>query len=323
MGMAKKLIIQIPCLNEEDTLQETLDDLPKSLPGIDVIERLVIDDGCTDRTIEIARENGVEHIVRHTRNRGLAAAFSSGLQYALSKGADIIVNTDGDHQYSGKDIAKLIEPLVADRADIVVGRRPVQNIKTFTRLKKAFQWLGSRFVSIMSGVHIPDAPSGFRALTGDAALRLNFFSKYTYTLEMLVQAGRSGLVIETVDISVNEPTRPSRLMKSMFTYIARSISTVVRVFIIYRPFRFFAFLGGIPFLMALFLSLRWLTLTYMDIGGGRVQSLILAAILFILAFLCWALGVIADLLSVNRSLLQELQFQKKLEAYRKARGLEA
>ncbi len=314
-NLPRKLIIQIPCLNEADTLAQTLADLPTSLDGIDVIERLIIDDGSTDNTAQIARDLGVEHIVAHSRNKGLAAAFSTGLKTALDLGADIIVNTDGDNQYSGEDIAKLIAPLIDKKADIVIGRRPIQQTKSFSRLKRALQHIGSQFVSLMSGTPIPDAPSGFRAVSADAAMRLNFFSKYTYTLEMLVQAGRSGLFIETVDISTNPPTRPSRLMKGMLSYIVRSVTTVVRIFIIYRPFRFFFFIGLLPFSAAMLLSSRWLYYAFADIGGGRVQSLLLATILFILAFLCWALGILSDLLSVNRRVLEELQYQQRKQIY--------
>lgn len=304
-----KLIIQIPCLNERQTLAKTLEDLPNAITGIDVIERLVIDDGSTDGTAEYAKELGVEHIIRFPKRRGLANAFNAGINEAIRLGADIIVNTDGDNQYFGDDIEALLKPILDHEADLTIGERPIQNTPHFSWLKKRLQKWGSRFVSRMSGADIPDAPSGFRAFTRDTALRLNLFSNYTYTLEMLIQAGRSGMTIKSVPIRTNPPTRPSRLMGNMFSYIFKSIITVVRIFIIYRPFRFFLFIGMIPFAIALFLSFRWLYFQSVDIGGGRVQSLILAAILFISAGLCWALGIIADLLSINRTLLQENQYR--------------
>lgn len=304
-----KLIIQIPCLNESETLTQTLKDLPSQIDGIDVIERLVVDDGSSDGTAELARELGVEHVIQLPRRRGLANAFNTGVNQAIALDADIIVNTDGDNQYHGADIAALVAPILQRQADMTIGERPISDTQHFSWLKKRLQKWGSRFVSRMSGVNIPDAPSGFRALTRDAALRLNLFSNYTYTLEMLIQAGRSGMSIVSVPVRTNPPTRPSRLMGSMFGYIFRSVITTVRIFIVYRPFRFFLFLGMIPFVIALFLSFRWLYYQYADIGGGRIQSLILAAILFITAGLSWALGVIADLLSINRTILQENQYR--------------
>ncbi len=296
-------------MNEQDTLGSTLDALPTQIDGIDIIERLIIDDGSSDDTVKRAKELGVEHIISHGRNQGLASAFTTGLRYAISKGADIIVNTDGDNQYNGEDLPLLIEPILSGRAELVVGQRPIANSRHFSFFKKVLQKMGSWFVGMMSGAVIPDAPSGFRAMTRDTALRLNLFSKYTYTLEMLIQAGRSGIAMEFVPIRTNPPTRPSRLMSNMFTYIIRSIVTVVRIFIVYRPFRFFAIVGTLPFSIGMFLSLRWLYFQYADIGGDHIQSLILAAILFITAMLCWALGVIGDLLSINRTILQEVQFK--------------
>ena len=304
-----KLIIQIPCLNEREQLPATLEALPTHIDGIDIIERLVIDDGSVDGTAELAETLGVEHIIKLKRRRGLATAFSRGIDKAIAMNADIIVNTDGDNQYVGEDIAKLVMPILERKADLVIGERPISQTQHFSWLKKRLQKMGSRFVSRMSGVDIPDAPSGFRAMTRDAALRLNLFSNYTYTLEMLIQAGRSGMSIASVPVRTNAPTRPSRLMGNMFGYIIRSIITAVRIFIVYRPFRFFLILGLLPFLAGLFLSVRWLYFQYMDIGGGNIQSLILAAILYITAFLCWALGILADLLSINRTILQENQYR--------------
>ena len=305
----RKLIIQIPCFNEEQTLGVTLDALPTSLEGVETIERLVIDDGSTDGTFEVAKSRGVEHIIRLPRNRGLAVAFETGLRTAFSAGADLIVNTDADNQYVADDISKLIEPIISRRADIVIGERPITETAHFSPLKKALQKIGSGFVRLMSATQVPDAPSGFRALSSDAAHRLNFYSNYTYALEMIIQAGRTGLSVEAVPIRTNKPTRKSRLFKGVFVYVFRSIATVIRIFIFYRPFRFFAILGLIPFLSAMALCIRWLILNYFDIGGGRSQSLILAAILFFAAFLSWSLGVIGDLLAINRSKLQEILYR--------------
>ena len=304
-----KLIIQIPCLNERETLAATLGDLPTQIDGIDQIERIVIDDGSSDGTADLAQELGVEHVIRLPKRRGLANAFNAGIRKAIALGADIIVNTDGDNQYQGQDVKTLLEPILNGSADLAVGERPIQDTQHFSWLKKRLQKWGSRFVSQMSGAQIPDAPSGFRALTRDAALRLNLFSNYTYTLEMLIQAGRSGMSIVSVPIRTNPPTRPSRLMGSTLGYVFRSIVTTVRIFIVYRPFRFFLLLGMIPFAVAIFLSFRWIYFQYMDIGGGRVQSLILAAILYITSGLAWALGIIADLLSINRTILEENQYR--------------
>ena len=293
----------------------TLEDLPKKIPGITKIERLIIDDGSIDNTVDIARDYGVEHIVRFDRNRGLAAAFSAGLEEAIKQGADIIVNTDGDNQYKGGEMAALIAPILSGEAEIVIGERPITKNAHFSFVKKMLQKLGSRFVSVMSGHKIPDAPSGYRAMTRDAALRMNFFSKFTYTLEMIVQAGRSGIALTSVPITTNAPTRPSRLVKSLWSYSSRSFVTVFRVIIVYRPFRFFLILGLIPFFAGLFLSLRWLYFQYVDIGGARIQSLILAAIFFIAAFLSWTLGIIGDLLSINRKILEDIQYKQRLDHF--------
>ena len=235
-----KLVIQIPCLNEDKYLPATIADLPKSLNGIDEIEVLVIDDGSDDKTSETALSCGASKVIRFEKNKGLAKAFSAGLSEALNMGADIIVNTDADNQYSASDIEKLIEPILAKRADIVIGARPVSEIKTFSLMKKILQKIGSGIVRLFSSTTVKDAPSGFRAFSKEAAIKLNIFDNYSYTMETIIQAKTKGLVIESVDISVNPPVRESRLFKNTFIYIKRSLFTILRMFVVYRPFRFFA-----------------------------------------------------------------------------------
>src|SRR5690606_4864832 len=238
-----KLIIQIPCFNEAGTLAIALSALPREVPGFDKVEWLIIDDGCTDNTVEVARANGVDHVVRHTRNQGLARGFMNGLQACLEHGADVIVNTDADNQYNADDIPLLTQPILDRRADIVVGARPIQTIQHFSPIKKLLQKLGSWVVRVASKTNIPDAPSGFRAISRAAARRLVVFSDYTYTLETIIQAGQKNMAITSVPIRVNGDLRPSRLVKSIPSYIQRSIVTIIRVFVIYRPFRFFGTIG--------------------------------------------------------------------------------
>ncbi|MFM7068022.1 MAG: glycosyltransferase family 2 protein, partial [Actinomycetes bacterium] len=252
-----KLIIQIPCYNEEGTLPETLADLPSEVPGFEVVEWLVIDDGSSDRTSEIARELGVDHIVRLTENRGLANGFLTGLDTALRAGADVIVNTDADNQYDGSCIPALVAPIVEGRADLVIGERPIETVDDFSPLKKRLQRLGSKVVRAFSGTEVRDAASGFRAFSRDTAIRTQVFGRYSYTMETIVQAGWEGLRIAGVDISVNPATRPSRLVKSIPKYIWRSGTTIVRAFALYKPFRFFFGLGLLPFAASLVLVLRW------------------------------------------------------------------
>ena len=310
-----KLIIQIPCYNEEQTLGIALAELPSQIDGIDVIERLIINDGSTDDTVQVAREHGVEHIVDFPRNLGLAKGFMAGLHAALAAGADIIVNTDADNQYNGADIAKLIAPVLEKRAEIVVGARPISNIEHFSPLKKWLQRLGSWVVRTTSGTDIADAPSGFRAISRDAALRLNVFSEYTYTHETIIQAGQKGMTIISVPVRVNEDLRPSRLAKSMGSYVIRSLVTIFRIFIVYRPLRFFLWLGALPLALGIVLGVRWLILfTYFpEPGRTHVPSLILAAILTLAGFQLWMFGFLADLVAVNRLLLEDLQYKARKE----------
>ena len=304
-----KLVIQIPCYNEQDTVLTALSALPKKICNIDEIEILVIDDGSNDNTSQVVKDWGVDRVVSFTRNLGLARAFEAGLNTSLQMGADIIVNFDADNQYCADDIEKLIDPILNNKADIVIGTRPIENIKHFSFMKKVLQKLGSYVMRKVSATDVQDAPSGFRAISADAARRINIFDNYTYTLEMIIQAQRKGLNIVCVPIRVNEDLRPSRLVKSNFSYIVRSIVTMMRIFIIYRPFRFFAFIGLLMLLSAAVLGFRFLYFYLTGDGQGHIQSLILCAILSFLAFQCGLLAVISDLLAINRKLLEDVQYQ--------------
>jgi glycosyltransferase involved in cell wall biosynthesis len=304
-----KLIIQIPCFNEAETLAVALAALPRQVPGFDVVEWLVIDDGSQDGTVEVAKANGADHVVCHSRNQGLARAFMTGLDSCLRLGADVIVNTDADNQYNADDVPKLIAPIVARRADIVVGARPIETIKHFSLAKKLLQKLGSWVVRVASKTDIPDAPSGFRAMSRSAAQRLMVFNDYTYTLETIIQAGQKNMAITSVPIRVNKDLRPSRLVKSIPSYIKQSIVTIVRIFIIYRPFRFFATIGAVSFGAGFLIGLRFL-LHYLDgEGEGHVQSLILAGVLLSLGFQTLLIAVVADLLAANRRLIEDVRFK--------------
>ncbi|BAU64334.1 glycosyl transferase family 2 [Stanieria sp. NIES-3757] len=310
-----KLIIQIPCYNEEATLGLTLSQLPRHLPGIDKVEWLIINDGSRDRTIEVAQACGVDHIVDFQHNQGLAKVFMAGLEACLQAGADLIVNTDADNQYCAEDIPKLIQPILDGRAEIVIGARPITEIKDFSPLKKFLQQFGSWVVRLASKTDIPDAPSGFRAISREAALRLNVFNEYTYTLETIIQAGQKGIAITYVSIRTNSYLRPSRLVKSIPAYVQRSIITIVRIFMTYRPLQFFMMLGSVPFSLGFLLCLRWLILFWGIVGNdptkSRVPSLILAAILILIGVQLWIFGLIADLLAVNRKLLEDIQLRMR------------
>lgn len=308
-----KLIIQIPCYNEEATLGLTLSQLPRHLPGVDRVEWLIINDGSRDRTVEVAKACGVDHIVDLGTNQGLAKGFMAGIEASLKAGADIIVNTDADNQYCAADIPQLIAPILDGTAEIVIGARPIQNIKHFSPIKKFLQKLGSLVVRLASNTQIPDAPSGFRAISREAALRLNVFNEYTYTLETIIQAGQKGIVITSVPIRTNDYLRPSRLVKSITAYVQRSLLTIIRIFMTYRPLRFFMLLGSIPFSLGFLLCLRWLLLFWSIIGDDptkpRVPSLILATILILVGVQLWLFGLIADLMAVNRTLLEDIQLR--------------
>jgi glycosyltransferase involved in cell wall biosynthesis len=304
-----KLIIQIPCYNEARTLPVTLADLPRSVPGIDSVEWLIIDDGSTDDTIDVAMRNGVDHIVRHSRNQGLSSAFMTGLDACLKRGADIIVNTDADNQYWAGDIPALVQPILQATADIVIGTRPIQTIQHFSPLKKLLQNLGSWVVRKVSNTDVQDAPSGFRAFSRDAAMRLNVFNEYTYTLETIIQAGQKNMAISSVPVKVNKALRPSRLVKNIPSYIKQSIVTIIRIFIVYRPFRFFGIIGFILFGIGFLIALRFLFFYFTGNGGGRVQSLILSAILMGMGFQTILTAFLADLLAANRKLLEDVRFR--------------
>lgn len=306
-----KLIIQIPCYNEAGTLAIALAALPRSLPNFDCVEWLIIDDGSQDETARIAQENGVDHIIRHTRNQGLARGFMTGIEACLDYGADIIVNTDADNQYNAADIPALIAPILENKADIVIGARHIDTIEHFSPTKKLLQKLGSWVVRIVSRTDIPDAPSGFRAMSRAAAQRLIVFSDYTYTLETIIQAGQKNMAIVSVPIRVNADLRPSRLLKSIPSYIQRSIMTMIRIFVIYRPFRFFGILGSILFLLGFLIGLRFFYHYLNGNGEGHVQSLILASVLLGMGFQTILVAFLADLLAANRKLLEDIRYTVK------------
>ena len=306
-----KLIIQIPCLNEAGTLAITLADLPRQVAGFDTVEWLIIDDGSDDDTVAVARANGVDHIVRHPRNQGLAKAFMTGISASLAAGADVIVNTDADNQYNADDIPALTAPILAGVADIVIGARPISAIEHFSPIKKALQKLGSWVVRVASKSTVPDAPSGFRALSRAAAQRVMVFNNYTYTLETIIQAGQNNMAISSVPVRVNEDLRPSRLLKSIPSYIKRSIMTIVRIFVIYRPFRFFASIGTLLFAAGLIGGARFLYYYLQGEGGGHVQSLILTSVLLLMGFQTFLVAFLADLLAANRRLLEDIRFHQR------------
>lgn len=305
-----KLIIQIPCYNEAGTLAIALNALPRQVAGFDSVEWLIIDDGSTDETVKVARENGVDHIIRHTRNQGLAKGFMTGLDACLRLGADVIVNTDADNQYQAEDIPALTTPILEKKADIVVGARPIETIEHFSPIKKALQKLGSWVVRIASKTDIPDAPSGFRAMSRAAAQRLMVFNDYTYTLETIIQAGQKNMAITSVPIRVNDDLRPSRLVKSIPSYIKRSIITIIRIFIIYRPFRFFAAIGTVLFGLGALLGLRFVNFYLQGNGDGHVQSLILASTLLVMGFQTFLVAFLADLLAANRKLIEDIRVRQ-------------
>ncbi len=307
-----KLIIQIPCFNEAATLPATLADLPRRVPGFDEVEWLVIDDGSADETRRVARDHGVDHVVGHTSNQGLARAFMTGLDACLQRGADVIVNTDADNQYRAAGIPALVAPVLDGSADIVVGERPIRIIRHFSPVKKALQKLGSWAVRMASKTAIPDAPSGFRAISRAAAQRLVVFSDYTYTLETIIQAGHKNIAITSVPVEVNEELRPSRLVTSVRSYVTRSIVTIVRVFIIYRPFRFFTTLAAVCFLAGFAIGVRFMVFYLSGDGSGHVQSLLLATLLMGAGFQLFVVAFVADLLAANRKLLEELLYRARI-----------
>ena len=305
----KKLIIQIPCFNEEDSLPTTLQALPREVEGVSQVEWLIVNDGSTDRTVEAAREAGVDHIVSLPRNQGLARAFMVGLAACLERGADIIVNTDADNQYNAGDIPALVQPILDGRAEIVVGQRPVHDMEQYSWAKRVLHKIGSWAVRKASRTDIPDAPSGFRALTRDAAMRLNVFSEYTYTLETVIQAGQKSMAIESVPVRTNPELRPSRLMRSVSSYVRRSVSTITRIFMTYRPLQFFGIPGVVCFTLGFAIGVRFLVYFAMGEGQGKVQSLILAALLMGSGGFLVVVGLLADLVAVNRKLLEKIDWR--------------
>ncbi|MBQ6251937.1 glycosyltransferase family 2 protein [Ruminococcus sp.] len=309
-----KLIIQIPCYNEEETLELAYNDLPKHIDGIDTIEYLIINDGSRDNTVARARELGFHHIVSFKRNKGLAKGFMAGIDACLHLGADIIVNTDADNQYCGEDIEKIVRPIIEQKADIVIGERPIDQTEHFSWKKKKFQHLGSWVVRVASGTDIPDAPSGFRAYSRDAALRLNVVNEYTYTLETIIQAGNNKTAMTSVPIRTNPETRPSRLFSSMWRYMKRSSTVITRSFVMYKPLTFFMTIGLVLLLIGAVLGVRFLILMAMGEGDGHVQSLILTAILMMMGFQTVTLGLLGDTIASNRKLLEDVQYRvRKME----------
>jgi glycosyltransferase involved in cell wall biosynthesis len=311
-----KLIIQIPCFNEEETLPLTIADLPRQVPGVDIVEWLVIDDGSTDRTVEVARQLGVDHVVSHRHNRGLAAAFLTGFDACLREGADVIVNTDADNQYHGASIPDLVAPVLAGEADMVVGERPIESIGDFSRTKKLLQRLGSSVVRRFSGTGVRDAASGFRAYSRDAAMRVQVFGRYTYTMETIVQAGWNDLAVTSVPIGVNPKTRESRLVTSSSRYVWRSAQAIIRSFALYKPFRFFFLVGLVPFVVGVTLLLRWLALyLFEDEYTSRVPSLLAGIGLVVVAAQIWAVAFLADLQAANRRVLEDLRLRARRAEY--------
>jgi glycosyltransferase involved in cell wall biosynthesis len=309
-----KLVIQIPCYNEEQTLPVTLASLPTTLPGVDQVEWLVIDDGSMDGTAATARAHGVHHVVVLPRHQGLAKAFLAGLDASLDAGADIVVNTDADNQYCAEDIPALIAPILSGEAELVVGTRPIATVEHFSWTKKRLQRLGSWVTRKISNTEVQDAPSGFRAMSREAARRLHVFNDYTYTIETIIQAGLKGMAVASVPIRTNHHTRPSRLIRGLWSYLSRQVLTMVRVFMTYRPFPFFAVPGALLFGSGFLISLRFLYFFFTVGGMGHVQSLILAALLMGLGFFLVIIGLIADLIAVNRALLEGIDWRvRKLE----------
>jgi glycosyltransferase involved in cell wall biosynthesis len=305
-----KLIIQIPCFNESEIVALTLSALPRSVPGFDSVEWLVIDDGSTDDTALVAKKAGADYVVRHTRNQGLARAFMTGIRECIRLGADVIVNTDADNQYDARDIPSLIKPILDGHADMVVGARPIESISHFSPAKKNLQKIGSLIVRIISRTDVPDASSGFRAIRKDAARELSVFNAYTYTLETLIQAGQKNMAVKSVPVRVNAELRPSRLVKSIPDYLMHSVVTIIRIFIIYQPFRFFFVIGTILFGAGFLLGLRFLYFFTVGVGSGHIQSLILASILLGMGFQTIMVAFVADLLASNRALLEEIRFRQ-------------
>lgn len=309
-----KLIVQIPCFNEEQTLPQTVADIPREIEGIDKVELLIIDDGSTDHTIDVAKKVGVDHIIKNSKNRGLARTFKTGMDACLRLGADIIVNTDGDNQYCGADIPKLIQPILDGTSDIVIGDRQTDTIPHFSESKKMMQKIGSFVVRMLSETDVPDAVSGFRAFKRDAAMQMNIVSPFSYTIETVIQAGKKHLAITSVPIRTNEKTRESRLFKSIPNFLERSVSTMVRMYTMYQPLRVFFYIGGLLLILGTIPSIRFIYYFLTESGGGHIQSLIFAAIMYIVGFQVLMIGLVADVIGFNRKLIEEILMRiKKIE----------
>lgn len=310
-----KLIIQIPCYNEAETLEIALNDLPKKLDDVDEIEYLIINDGSKDDTVEVAKRWGVHHIVNFKQNKGLAKGFMAGIDGCLRNGADIIVNTDADNQYCADDIATLIRPILSGEADMVIGARPIDETEHFSFMKKKLQHFGSWVVRKASNTDIPDAPSGFRAYSREAAMHLNVVNDYTYTLETIVQAGREKIAITSVPVRTNAELRPSRLFNSIWGYVKKSMLTILRAYMMYKPLKCFSYLAVCPVGVGLLIGLRFLYFMALGKSGGHVQSLILACTLIIMGFLTFMIGLVADVIAANRKLLQDTQYHARRTEY--------
>ena len=310
-----KLIIQIPCYNEAETLEIALNDLPKHIDGVDEIEYLIINDGSKDDTVKVALHWGVHYVVSFTQNKGLAKGFMAGLDACLSHGADIIVNTDADNQYCGEDIEKLIRPILNGDADIVIGERPIDNTEHFSWIKKKLQHFGSWVVRKASKTDIPDAPSGFRAFSREAAMHVNVINEYTYTLETIVQAGRNKMAITSVPVRTNPELRKSRLFHSMWGYVKKSMLTILRALLMYKSMMCLTIVGAVPFLAGLGIGIRFLVYYFQDRTAGHIQSLILACTLMIMGFMTFVIGMLADVLSANRKIMEDVQYRVRKLTY--------
>lgn len=302
-----KLIIQIPCYNEAETLAIALAELPREVAGFDKVEWLIINDGSTDETVKVAKECSVDYIVDFKKNQGLAKGFMAGIQECLKQGADVIVNTDADNQYEAKDIPKLVQPILDHKAEYVIGERPISQTEHFSPMKIILQKLGSWVVRKASNTDIPDAPSGFRAMSKECALELNVYNNYTYTLETIIQAGQKNIAITSVPIRTNEDLRPSRLLSSIPSYVKKSVITIIRIFVVYKPFRFFMTIAAILFIMGFLLGVRFLYYYFTGDGSGHMQSVVLAGVLLGMGFQTGLIAFVADLLSVNRNLLEKIK----------------
>src|SRR4030043_660898 len=313
-----KLIVMIPCFNEEKTLPLVINSIPKKIKGIDKIETLIIDDGSTDKTYQVAKKLKVNHIIQHQGNKGLARAFASGLEASLKEGADIIVNTDGDNQYPQKEIPRLIKPILEGKAEIVIADRQTSKIKEFSLIKKILQKIGRLGIRILSGTNTPDAPSGFRALSRDAAMQINIVTEFSYVIETIIQAGKKKIPIISIPIKTNPKTRDSHLYNSMCGHVKKSTATMVRVFAMYEPLKVFSYIGGFFFVGGFILGIRFLYFfLFLGNRSGHLQSLILAAILLIIGFQIFLIGLVADLIATNRKLLEDLLYQHKKQELQK------